>query len=584
MTVFDLDELALKNRRLAALSSLRYRKSDRIQWPLRFLQDESFVELPAESSLSVAVKRTRGSGSYLALATSPAKTGTGSSAIYTFDLNLNTEQVAYELSDKDSVDCVLEVEIVTPTQRLTSQAVPLTIERDIVNGDPPPVALPDLKATQQDAESASDNSKWMTPLRVAQAIAARLSAGISVAWDSISGKPETFPPSPHTEHEYLELQDHTGTPTPPPTGGILHVEVLGAPGKLRWASVINGEASSRVVALTEQPDDIEITDAAKGVILRSTNGSRWRLTIANDGSLQRAALAVLTFFALALGASGQSVVKDLTTTNGTLQGNNLRINTATNFNFGGVGGVLEVEANNNHAFAAKASDITDGVAFYGWSESGAPVAKLVQSNNFNSPALIVWRPAGGNHSLSPAVLIAGSPTENTNKAFAVRNSTGQDVFWIKYDGTTSLTNGTAAQTNAAWAGGLTNSSLNERLVFDGAAGRLTYFASQSNDPVIALASPASAMMFGLRGTNGFLQGRGNIRIETQGGGLTGLQVANLVTVNGKTNSLPEANATLVPWMGSASANPSSPVEGAIYFNTTDSTVRIYAGGAWRPLN
>ncbi|MBE2179149.1 MAG: hypothetical protein IAE97_01575 [Chthoniobacterales bacterium] len=177
MTVFDLDELVLKNRRLTALTNLRYRKSDRLQWPLRFLQDESFVELPVGASLSVGVKRTRNSNSYLALATSPAKTGTGSTTIYTFDLNLNTEPVSYELSDKETIDCVLEVEIVTPTQRLTSQSVPLVIERDVIANDPAPVAIPDLKATQAEAEAGTDNGKWMTPFLTAQAIAALAGGG-----------------------------------------------------------------------------------------------------------------------------------------------------------------------------------------------------------------------------------------------------------------------------------------------------------------------------------------------------------------------------------------------------------------------
>ena len=576
MTVFDLDELSLKNRRLTALSALRYRKSDRLQWPLRFLQDESFVELPAESSLSVAVKRTRGSGSYLALATSPAKTGTGSSAIYTFDLNLNTEQVAYELSDKDSVECVLEVEIVTPAQRLTSQSVPLVIERDIIaDNAPPPVAIPDLKATQQEAEAGSDNQKWMTPLRVAQAIAALAGEGFATA--AQGAKADTAVQPQDLEEASVGRALNAGS-------AAYAIEAGHAISATSAANADNlGGMPPSAFAAKSGGDDIEVTDPSKGVVLRSPDGSRWRLTVGNDGTLQRAALAVLALFALGAAANAQ-IVKDLTTTNGTLQGTNLRINTATDFDFGGVGGALEVEATGNHAIAAKASDITDGAAFYGWSESGAPAAKFVQSANFNSPALTVWRTSGGDDTLSPAVLVAGSPASATNKAFAVRNGAGQDVFWVKYDGTTSITNTGTVATNAAWAGGLTNSAHNERLVFDGAAGRLTYFASQTNDPVVALSSTAGAMMFGLRGTNGFLQGRGNVRIEKQGGVLTGLQVANLVTATGQTNSLPAANAALVPWMGSAATDPSSPVEGALYFNTANSTVRIYAGGAWRPLN
>jgi hypothetical protein len=39
------------------------------------------------------------------------------------------------------------------------------------------------------------------------------------------------------------------------------------------------------VALTEQASDYEVTDATKGVILKSPNNSRWRITIDNDGNL-----------------------------------------------------------------------------------------------------------------------------------------------------------------------------------------------------------------------------------------------------------------------------------------------------------
>jgi hypothetical protein len=31
--------------------------------------------------------------------------------------------------------------------------------------------------------------------------------------------------------------------------------------------------------------DVEVTDATKGVILRSPDGSRWRITVGDDGSL-----------------------------------------------------------------------------------------------------------------------------------------------------------------------------------------------------------------------------------------------------------------------------------------------------------
>jgi hypothetical protein len=314
-----------------------------------------------------------------------------------------------------------------------------------------------------------------------------------------------------------------------------------------------------------------------------TGLTRWRITIDDDGVILRTALALMALCAFSAGAMGQTV-RDLTTTNGTLQGTGLRINTATNFNFGGVGGSLQVEAQGgNHAIAARASDEADGAAFYGWSESGAPAMKMVQSNNFNSPALTVWRTgtSGTNgYSNSPTVLIAGSPTNTTAKALSIQNGVGE-VFWVKYDGTTSITGGS---TNVAWAGGLTNSTYGERLVFDNAAGRLTYFAAQTNDPVILLTSAASSVMLGLRGTNAFLQSGGNLRIEGIGGGLAALQIASLITSGGQTNSLPAVNAPLVPWLGNSTTNPAATVEGAMYFNTTNSTIRIYANGSWRALN
>lgn len=303
MTVFDLDELALKNRRLTALSALRYRKSDRLQWTLRFLQDESFVELPADAALSVAIKRTRSSSSYLALATSPAKTGTGSTAIYTFDLNLNTEPVSYELSDKESIECVLEVEVVTSTQRLTSQSVPLTIERDIIDGDPPPVTLPDLKATQQDAEAGTDNAKWMTPLRTVQAIAAWFSGSFSVAWASITGKPETFPPSTHT-HDQADVNGLAAALAAKLTTGDVPALQFQRTGDAltfnQYGSILQqlvGAADSRLTD-ARQPTPHAATHGANGsdplvftaaspLLLASSDGAVWEVTISNSGTLVR---------------------------------------------------------------------------------------------------------------------------------------------------------------------------------------------------------------------------------------------------------------------------------------------------------
>lgn len=45
------------------------------------------------------------------------------------------------------------------------------------------------------------------------------------------------------------------------------------------------QALNGTLALTIQPGDIEITDATKGIILKSPNGTRWRVTVGDTGVL-----------------------------------------------------------------------------------------------------------------------------------------------------------------------------------------------------------------------------------------------------------------------------------------------------------
>jgi hypothetical protein len=65
------------------------------------------------------------------------------------------------------------------------------------------------------------------------------------------------------------------------------------------------------VALTQQATDYEVTDSTAGIILKSPNNTRWRLTINNDGTLSRAALALMTLLAFA--TSGFAQVRDMVT-------------------------------------------------------------------------------------------------------------------------------------------------------------------------------------------------------------------------------------------------------------------------------
>jgi hypothetical protein len=63
------------------------------------------------------------------------------------------------------------------------------------------------------------------------------------------------------------------------------------------------------LALTQQATDYEVTDETKGVIMKSPNGTRWRVTIDDSGSLLRTAIALLLSAFLMCGAKAQ--VRDL---------------------------------------------------------------------------------------------------------------------------------------------------------------------------------------------------------------------------------------------------------------------------------
>ena len=69
--------------------------------------------------------------------------------------------------------------------------------------------------------------------------------------------------------------------------------------------------ASGTLATTAQAADYEVTDPAMGIILKSPNNTRWRLTINDDGTLSRAALALMTLLAFA--TSGLAQVRDMVT-------------------------------------------------------------------------------------------------------------------------------------------------------------------------------------------------------------------------------------------------------------------------------
>jgi hypothetical protein len=101
-----------------------------------------------------------------------------SGGTYLFILDLNTSSMEGLFADApDRIPMVLEIEWQYTLSGLlciqTARPLAIDVLNDYITGNEgTPAAMPDQKATQAQAESGTANDKWMTPLRVKQAIAA----------------------------------------------------------------------------------------------------------------------------------------------------------------------------------------------------------------------------------------------------------------------------------------------------------------------------------------------------------------------------------------------------------------------------
>jgi hypothetical protein len=176
-----------------ALQTLVLKRRDQVPLEVVFVENGVAVDPPAGTQTTVALKASFSDSNFLAL----AAPGTN-----TLDLYTEPVEAAFS-SDPASIPAFLEIRWTAPSQALRTATLQVELQNSIILGDEQtPQSLPDGKATQAEAEAGTDNDKWMTPLRTAQAIA-ELAA---TDWDSISGKPATFPPSSHT-HTAADIED-----------------------------------------------------------------------------------------------------------------------------------------------------------------------------------------------------------------------------------------------------------------------------------------------------------------------------------------------------------------------------------------
>jgi hypothetical protein len=177
-----------------ALQTLVLKRRDQVPIEVVFVENGVAVSPVTGTQTTVALKTSFSDSNFLALA-APGST--------ILDLNTVPVEAAFS-SDPASIAAFLEIRWTAPTQALRTATLQVEVQNSVILGDEAtPAALPDGKATQLQAEAGTDNEKWMTPLRTAQAIA---ELAPPPTWDSVLNKPATFPPSAHT-HTASQITD-----------------------------------------------------------------------------------------------------------------------------------------------------------------------------------------------------------------------------------------------------------------------------------------------------------------------------------------------------------------------------------------
>lgn len=146
---------------------------------VRFGRGGQVVEWPENAAGTFAIKLEFG-GQFVALAPSWTPSGYGADRHYSFDVNLNTQELeALFAEEPASVSLLAEVSVTSGAQIFSSQTLRVIVTNDVIRGDEgDPTETIEYKATQAEALEGASNEKWMTPLRTKEAVGA-------------------FPPSPH---------------------------------------------------------------------------------------------------------------------------------------------------------------------------------------------------------------------------------------------------------------------------------------------------------------------------------------------------------------------------------------------------
>ena len=216
----DIDSRRILTTATRPATRLEFKRRDNDAFEVQFLRAGAVQSLPVGTIARVGVKASADfAGEFLATDTLSV-TGKGADTVYRGAFNLNTTALeALFPTEPASITAMLEVQWMSGTSVGSSLTLPITIFNDVIRGDegaPADLPLfytsstPNFLATQAEAEAGSDNTKWMSPLRVAQAIEELGGGGGVSSWNDLTDKPSTFPPSTHT-HPLSELTQSSAT-------------------------------------------------------------------------------------------------------------------------------------------------------------------------------------------------------------------------------------------------------------------------------------------------------------------------------------------------------------------------------------
>jgi hypothetical protein len=196
---FDIDQRSL----VRAVDDLSV-KSAKIAYPDKYPLKIDFFRGPGPFSFTGSLKATvkptnQQVNSALAVMQVPVSSANTAQGI----LNLATVPMRNFVKDFGERPVALELLVLNSDGgEIASWTVNCEVSRRYTGSDDIAEDLPDFKASQQDAEQGSNNFKWMTPLRVWDAI--RAWALQNFTWSNLQGKPTEFPPA---SHEHMDPND-----------------------------------------------------------------------------------------------------------------------------------------------------------------------------------------------------------------------------------------------------------------------------------------------------------------------------------------------------------------------------------------